>query len=322
MSGPQLGIPDTDWDRTLRETGGHFLQSRAWQCVQEALGHTVVWDRHPGGQWAAIERRHHGIAYLYCPYGPTVNGPSLAPTLTSIRRAVSRRQADFARLEPVGTLSIEACIRSGMQPTAPIQPRETAVIDLTVTETDLRRGLTKGHRSSLKTADRSGVVVRRSDDPSDGQVLIDLMRRTSARNGFRPHPDSYYRTLCDVLLPAGAACLYIAQLDGAPVAASIGFDFDGTRHYAHAAADPDRSRSTGAAIAVVWRMILDARGDGFRRFDLWGVAPANCPNHPWAGFTQFKLAFGSHRVDGLGAWDLVEHRLRYGAYRLARRLMR
>ena len=52
-SAANTGIADADWDSALQEAGGHFLQSTAWQRVQQALGYTVVWARGDGWMCAA-----------------------------------------------------------------------------------------------------------------------------------------------------------------------------------------------------------------------------------------------------------------------------
>ena len=52
--------------------------------------------------------------------------------------------------------------------------------------------------------------------------------------------------------------------------------------------------------------------------DLWGVAPADQPDHKWAGFTAFKKSFGGREVAYPGTWDLPVRKIRYGAYQFAR----
>jgi lipid II:glycine glycyltransferase (peptidoglycan interpeptide bridge formation enzyme) len=128
-------------------------------------------------------------------------------------------------------------------------------------------------------------------------------------------------------MPEGAATLYIAEAAGDPVAAAMCFDFSGTRYYAHAVSDPDSGRKLQAAAPLVWRMILDASESGARRFDFWGISPADqaAPGahpHPWDGFSQFKRSFGGAAVERAGTWDLGVRALRHGLYRAAVRLRR
>jgi lipid II:glycine glycyltransferase (peptidoglycan interpeptide bridge formation enzyme) len=53
--------------------------------------------------------------------------------------------------------------------------------------------------------------------------------------------------------------------------------------------------------------------------DLWGVAPADQPDHKWAGFTAFKKSFGGRGIAYPGTWDLPVRKVRYGSYQLARK---
>jgi len=123
------------------------------------------------------------------------------------------------------------------------------------------------------------------------------------------------RTVMEVLMPLGAAAVYTADTGGIAVAAAVCFDFGDTRYYAHAASDADAGRRLGAAAPLAWRMILDARDMGMRRFDFWGVAPGD-PQHPWAGLTQFKMSFGGELVERGGTWDVPARPLRHRLYRV------
>ena len=43
-------------------------------------------------------------------------------------------------------------------------------------------------------------------------------------------------------------------------------------------------------------MIIDAKHNGRKKFDFWGVTTSEDPNHPWYGFTKFKKSFGGELV--------------------------
>ena len=115
-------------------------------------------------------------------------------------------------------------------------------------------------------------------------------------------------------MPVGAAALYVARLDGEPIGASLVYDSDDTRTYAHAAMDFEHRRLS-AGIPLVVRMVLDAKQKGLSRFDLFGTAPEDAgPDHPWHGFTKFKKSFGGRPDSYPGTWDLPLCRGMYAAY--------
>ena len=53
----------------------------------------------------------------------------------------------------------------------------------------------------------------------------------------------------------------------------------------------------------ITRALLDAHDAGIRTADLFGLAPPDEPNHPWAGFSAFKRSFGGEDVTHLGTWE-------------------
>ncbi|HSN36874.1 MAG TPA: peptidoglycan bridge formation glycyltransferase FemA/FemB family protein, partial [Arthrobacter sp.] len=91
-----------------------------------------------------------------------------------------------------------------------------------------------------------------------------------------------------------------------------------TRTYAHAALD-DAHRKLSAGIPLLVTLMADARDKGLKHVDLWGVAPADQPDHKWAGFTAFKKSFGGREVAYPGTWDLPVRTVHYNAYQLARK---
>lgn len=122
-------------------------------------------------------------------------------------------------------------------------------------------------------------------------------------------------------MKAGFATLYVAELDGLPIATSLVYDYDGARYYAHAAADYEHRKLAAGAILLV-QMIVDAKRAGMQSFDFWGITTSENANHPWYGFTQFKKSFGGQQVDYAGTWDLPVKKFRYLLYIAIRKFNR
>jgi FemAB family len=315
VSAAHIGVAGGDWDSALHAWGGHFLQSVAWQRVQAALGQRVMHARGEHWAWAGPLRAGRFPRYLYVPYGPTADG-HLDAALESVLTAARSHSLHFIRVEPLGGANVAAALRRvDAVPAAAVQPRWTSILDLTQPEEALRQALSAGHRGSINAAPRKGIAVRHSDDPSSVGVLTSLQRSARAAGGFVDHSPRYHEVEARVLMPLGAARVYVAEAQGAPVAAAMCFDWQDTRYYAHAASDPGLGRKLGAAAPLVWQMILDARASGFHSFDFWGVAPNAAGDHPWAGFTRFKMAFGGTLVERAGTWEVPVRRFRHRLYR-------
>lgn len=304
-----------EWEEVQSKLNGHFLQSDAWAQFQRSLGRGRMLRR-ATGQWSvqAFAFREKGWQYAYAAMGPTLEaeGGGILQKSNWLGAGV-----DFVRAEPQGQVSAQQLRQLGWVPSIELNPARTAVVDLTLSEDELRRNLTSGHRSAINGAGRRGLSFREGKS-EEIEVLISLIKQTGRRRGFHPHPDGYYRKMAEVLMPLGAAKLCLAEAEGKPVAASVVFDYRGERIYAHAAADP-ASRKLQAAVPLVWHMIMEAKAAGMKSFDLWGVAPDGAgPEHPWAGFSQFKRAFGGREVERVGTWDLPLKPVKYRAYLAAR----
>jgi peptidoglycan biosynthesis/recognition FemAB-like protein len=323
VSAAHAGVADSEWDFALQRMGGHFLQSTPWQRVQAALGHDVIWSRDEQWMWAGAIRSGRFPRYVYLPHGPTaVSAATMTSALEDARTAARERSLDFVRAEPAGAFATEALNATGAQPSRAIQPHWTWVLDLTPDEAALRKGLSGGHRGAINAAPRRGLTIRSSTNPADIEVIVRLQETTTAAGRYGGQGAAYHRIVAATLMPEGAAVLYIAEAESEAVAAALCFDFASTRYYAHAVSNPDSGRRLQAAAPLVWRMILDARENGARRFDFWGITPGGTPGHPWEGFSQFKRSFGGQAVERAGTWDLGVRPLRHRLYRVAARLRR
>ena len=303
----------------------HFLQSPAWANFQRDLGRTVHERSGPGWSFLAIEESNPAGTLLYAPYGPVAASPAAfdaaLAALTELARSCG---AVFVRIEPVdaGFTAADSaavlCAR-GLRP-APVnqQPERTWVVDLDRDFKDVLAEMKPVNRNLYRNIHKKGVTFRSSQDPEEISVLLGFLRLTAARSGFKPQSDDYLTQVARSLMPNGAATLFIAELEGEPIAAALAYDSADTRTYAHAALD-DAHRKLSAGIPLLVTLMADARDKGLKQVDLWGVAPADEPDHKWAGFTSFKKSFGGHELAYPGTWDLPVRTVRYNGYQLARK---
>ena len=314
-------LPDLGWDSRQSMLRSHTLQGSAWAHFQSALGRQVLWDEGPGWSWVGMIMRPRGVRYLYTPYGPTVtDSSSLKTSLASMQAAANRERLDFVRCEPIG-VSESVVMKLGLRRVAAMQPEHTRLVDLTLDEARLRHDLSSGHRNAVNGAARRGLEIAITSDPARLQDFLRLLHISSSARRFNTHPDTYFETMINTLSAKGAACFGFASLDGAPVAGAIVLDYGGIRSYAHAGKDPrgDRQR---AATALVWELIIDAKTNSMTSFDLWGVSsPDAPPDHPWAGFSQFKREFGGYDVSFAGTWEASVRPAKYRIYRVVKRCM-
>ncbi|MDI3193466.1 peptidoglycan bridge formation glycyltransferase FemA/FemB family protein [Pseudarthrobacter sp. AL07] len=302
-----------------------FLQTPAWAEVQASLGRTVHQQSGPGWSFLAVGEKNPAGKVLYAPYGPVASSVEAFDAALAALVATARScGAVFVRIEPVSSgLELPAAAelrRRGLQP-APVnqQPELSWIVDLEGDFKDVLAAMKPVNRNLYRNIHKKGVTFRTSKDPDDISILLEFLHMTARRNGFKPQSDEYLTQVAASLMPAGAATLFIAELNGEPIAAAFAYDSADTRTYAHAALD-DTHRKLSAGIPLLVTLMADAKDRGLKHVDLWGVAPADQPNHKWAGFTAFKKSFGGREVAYPGTWDLPVQKLRYNAYQLARKL--
>ena len=317
-------IPLSTWDDSLFAQGGHFLQSSHWAAFNNALGKKVFHSSGEGWHCLAILEKSRAGTRLYCPYGPLAQDETaLVASFDALRQLARAHRALFVRIEPVLTQQKVALADFKLKRALKdIQPAQTWVLNLNDTTEELLAGFTPTNRNLYRTAAHKGLSFRASTDPKEMAVLIAMMRDVAKNTGIRQHSDRYYQTMADVLLPRGAAKLYLAEHKGSPVGAAFVFDAPSTRYYTHAGNLRD-ARKLHSGSPLLATMIFDAKKQGQSHFDFVGVAPPGAENHPWEGFTKFKQSFGGEYKFYNGTWELPTHpfyRLYRGAYKAHKKL--
>jgi hypothetical protein len=315
------GVPGAEWDQKLIDLEGHFLQSRAWAQFQTVIGREVYCGEGDDWCWMAVFRASKGIRYLLCSYGPVASsGKAFEKGFASLCAAAQEMGCDFVRFEPTKNITETRLKTLGARRINEVQPARTRIVDLTRGEAELRMDLSSGHRNLINGTEKRGISLRAGGVGDDIEEFLSMLQETARRSGVKFYPDWYYRKLIEVLLPLGSASFYMAEVGGKRVAGALFYDWQGRRYYAHAGAHQQLNREHKASVSLVWKAILDAKSKGYKQFDLWGVAPAGEPDHPWAGITQFKTSFGGRTIEYAGSWDWPLKKAKYGLYGLYRKM--
>lgn len=303
----------------------HFLQSKAWQKFQTALGRQTFEAHGPGWHYLAILETGR-FSRLYCPYGPTADSlESLIEALAALNQQAESLGVHCLRVEPQAPVTAAELRQLGAhRADHDVQPARTWRVDLRQSQTELLADFTSNNRRYwLNYKDAAGLGFRVSHDPADLALFLRPLHEVASRTGMRPHSDHYFKRQASSLLPGRHASLILADVKGEPAAAILAYDSPTTRLYAHAAA---HSAHTGNRVqantgAVIFAM-LDAKAAGKQWFDFYGVAPQGAPaSHPWTGFTKYKQSFGGEAVDYLGSWDIPVRHNWYRLYKTAGRAL-
>ncbi|QRZ61226.1 peptidoglycan bridge formation glycyltransferase FemA/FemB family protein [Rothia sp. ZJ932] len=299
----------------------NILQTDVWARFQESNGYKVF--KKSGYGWCYIATLEGGTIgrYLYVPYGPVADTPAAFDAAMADLMQVARdNKCLFVRVEPIeegifaGGDHQDFLVQRGFKKSPrQVQPAHTQIIDLTQDEDAILKDMKSTNRNLHRNIHKKGVTFETSQNPSDLDILLKFLDETAGRTGFNRQRDEYLRQVARVLMPADAATLYIAKVEGQPIGAAFVYDSDDTRTYAHAAASFEH-RKLSAGIPLVTNLIMDAKAKGLTKVDLFGIAPNDDPNHEWAGFTKFKKSFGGESVEYAGTWDKPVSAPGYTAY--------
>lgn len=207
-----------------------------------------------------------------------------------------------------------------------VQPPDTVLIDLSAFDNAFPSNMKKKTRYNIRLAEKRGVTVTRY---SGDEALVRLpewyriYRETAERDRIGIHPEAYYRTVFseargvggEFLSSGGTAMgsvvatgdpdlyLYLAHHEDDLLAGIVVAHYNGSATYLYGASS-DVKRNLMASYLLQWRAMVDAREEGCRIYDLFGIPPTDDPGHPMHGLYRFKTGFGGEVVHRPGCLDL------------------
>lgn len=323
---------DNSWDAHQQKLDASFLQSTAWEEFQQSLGHKV--HKIDEADWSCllIEQHSRTRRYLFAPYGPTLVSREILPeALKKIAEFGRQQKVHWVRIEPCLGLSTDSNFSDVLKKNTgtkvvkahkQIDPLFTRILDLTPDEQNILATISSSTRSLIRKHTREPVLeFKTSTDPSDMQLLIDMLQTVSTRNNVFFHPKEYFLKEAELLMPRGEMRLEFALKDNQPIACIAMNDFNNVTTYTYAASLPE-ARQFSASALLLWQAIINAKDRGMTRLDLFGVAPDDAsPSHPWYGFTAFKKKFDGVTVHRGQTLD-IPLSPRYYLYRAAVKAIR
>ncbi|MDR0759355.1 MAG: peptidoglycan bridge formation glycyltransferase FemA/FemB family protein [Treponema sp.] len=322
--------------------GASFLQSAFWGRFKarfgwEAHAFSVEWagapaENPPSPLLALTRPLVRGVGFAYIPWGPELPATLAAPAqcpgsgasgLSAVRtRALVElarelrphlpRNTAFVRFDPpwynADGQSVPLLERPLSRAAMDVQPASTVLISLDQDDEALLAAMKEKCRYNIRLSARKGVAVRRCNE-TELDVFYRLFEETAKRDGIAIHSRDYYAALFALAKEAGCGIpvdirLYIAAHEGEDLAAIITL-FRGDEAVYLYGASSNRKRNLMAPYLLQWTAIRDARASGCKRYDLFGIPPANDPAHPMAGLYRFKTGFGGRIVHRSGSWDFA-----------------
>lgn len=300
---PIVSLPE--WQQFLnRNPQAHFLQTAEWGELKSAFGwSTVHLITGEAGCQILFRKLPMGYSLGYIPK-PILKDPNLVTSerlwgeLDSI---CTRERAIFCKLEPDSWN--DASVPQGESSARfkvslhPIQPLRTTIVDLKGSEESILSRMKQKTRYNIRLAQKKGVRVRAWDDLKGFHRMLLV---TGDRDRFGAHSLAYYRRAYELFHPAGMGELFVAELEGLPLAALMVFA-RGRRAWYLYGASTDEKRNFMPTYLLQWEAMRWAKSRGCEQYDLWGV--------PDEEETALEAGFES-RADGL--WGVYRFKRGFG----------
>jgi lipid II:glycine glycyltransferase (peptidoglycan interpeptide bridge formation enzyme) len=298
-----------------------FPQSWAWGEFRISRGQAVkrfalIDD---SGAWLAaaqLEYRPKKIVggYWFAPRGPVLSSHLRPEEKRNVFRAFVEQLQDlplarwmFLRVEPPVELgNPEGLIPLALRRNDAQNPMSTIVLDLTPSIEELQSAMHQKTRYNIRVAAKHGVTTRIATHPDDVATFLRLMEETASRDGFVQHDRNYLSATYEALHRVGMARIRLAEKDGKVLSANFEVLYGDTVTYLYGSSS-NESRESMAPYALHWDAILEAKRDGYAKYDFWGANPFSkamfAYKQSWEGITRFKRGWGGRQVDLHGTWD-------------------
>ena len=309
---------EQEWESLVGQYAeANFLQSWAWGEFQESLGKQVfrvaAFDDNQvilGLAEGILEPAKRG-AYLAIYGGPLLdwtNKPVLDAIIGTLKELGKQNNCLFIRFRPQQLESSElrntveslGAKPSPMHLTADL----TLQLDLTLSDEELMAAMRKNHRSSIRKADKLGITTTVSSDPQEMEEFYAHQLELATRHKFVPFSKVFFTKQFEAFLKRGEVSFIHSRTAEGELLASAFVIFYNSEAVYHYGVSTDANRSLPGSYAGQWRAIQEAKARGCTRYNFWGIAPEDQPNHRFAGVSLFKRGFGGMEINYLPSHDI------------------
>lgn len=292
-----------------------FLQSWNWGEFHRLLGwrifHLGVFEKERllGAALVVKEEAKRGT-YLACPGGPLIDwkNPRLFGSLVRYLSDLGKKEgASFVRVRPAifkTRENLELFRQYGFLDAPMHMHAETTwELVLSPSEDEILSNMRKNTRYDIRRAAREGVEVLQSKKIGDVVTLCRLQMEAAKRQKFTPFSKEYLESEFRAFAGDDQVRLFLAKFEGKVLSAAMIIFYGDTAFYHHGASTVQPAKISSSHL-LLWEAVREAKRQGCRIFNFWGIAPREDPKHPWAGLTFFKKGFGGQRVEYFHAQDL------------------
>lgn len=311
-----------EWEDFLsKHPEANFLQSFYWGEFHQILGakfiRSAFYQKNEleGVMLSIVEDAKRG-RYLTVPAGPIIDWRDeelVKSFVEEIKRIAKQEKCVFIRVRPQLLAEVGKSIfaKLGFKD-APmhLHAELTSQLDITLPQEQLLANMRKATRYEIKKAISQNIKVTSTVNPSSIKDFFKLQLNTAKRQNFVPFSYQFLMEQFSVFAKNNLALLYSAKFKDQLLAQAF-IIFYGEEAIYHYGASTQDGRKYPGAYLIQWEAITEAKKRGIKRYNFWGVAPLNNPDHRFFGVSIFKRGFGGREIEYLHAQDLVIDRPRY-----------
>jgi lipid II:glycine glycyltransferase (peptidoglycan interpeptide bridge formation enzyme) len=310
------------------ETG--FMQSSWWvdfryTCGFENFGITVTDGEDIVGGAVVLKYSYaDDLCFYYIQDGPVL--PRDASIGEQIFQVVLETIEERRKTEPytVSHLRIEPrwlhlpSFASGFRPVPPLadfylEARDTRCIDLRLSDEEILGQMKPKGRYNIGVARRHGVSIVEDTSAEGLADFQSIYEETAERQGIEAKPPDYFEALVSFFSPSHHGSLFFAEYQGMRLATALVIYF-GPRATYFFGGSREIHRHVMVPYLLHFEIMRKAKALGHEWYDLWGIAPANAPDHPWKNFSIFKAKFGGEEVHLVPTLDYIYDPDAYARY--------
>lgn len=305
---------------------GHFMQLPQWAEVKTHWRWRGILVYHQDQPVAAmsilIRSLPLGFSLFYAPRGPVCDRNDRRVwnmLMTALKQIAKKHRAVLLYMDPDEfdtNHEFRAILRDlGFWERADegfgnIQPQHVFRLNLTAgQEADIFKAFSSKTRYNIGLSQRKGVTVRSYSGANEipksvVESFSSLMEVTGARDHFCVRRTTYFQGLMKAL--QGDARLFIAYLDGQPIAGAIEV-FCGKKAWYLYGASSNEHRNTMPNYLLQWTMIRRAMEQGCEVYDFRGVPGNPSEDDPLYGLYRFKKGFSGTYTKFTGLFTYYFH---------------
>jgi len=299
-----------EWDKFVKENGGHPLQLWGWGELKVASenwsAHRLLIDNIGGAQVLIRKLPKPFKSMAYIPRGPVLVDKSKRTKILDELAQWAREQGSIElKIEPDWTDTDG--LKDWKKSKNHILVARTLRINLQQSEEELLAGLRRKTRYSVRKSQKSGVNVRKivpdtTRSHEDLKTILEIYNETANRAGFSLHKVKYYLDL--VKFMGDDNQIYLAEKDGEALAFTWTVRTPAVEFWLYGGAN-DKGRELEANYALNWQAILYSREAKVAEYDMNGLLND--------GISTFKSGFTEDETQLIGTYDKPLSSL-YGLY--------